>query len=65
MNLDVAASIRGPEVAPSLGPDLASPASEAPSVFSALGKQLGLKLTTGRAEVSVLVIDRLERPREN
>ena len=35
---------------------------DGPSLFTALEEQLGLKLETGRAQVDVIVIDRLERP---
>jgi len=35
---------------------------DAPSLFTALREQLGLKLEAGRAPVDVIVIDRLERP---
>ena len=36
--------------------------ADGPSLFTALQEQAGLKLTTGRAPVDVLVIDRVERP---
>jgi uncharacterized protein (TIGR03435 family) len=42
----------------------ASP-SDAPSVFTAVREQLGLRLEPSRTERDVLVIDRLERPTEN
>jgi uncharacterized protein (TIGR03435 family) len=41
------------------------PDSSAPSIFSALQDQLGLKLETTRAPVDILVIDGAERPSEN
>lgn len=36
--------------------------SDAPSLFTALQEQLGLRLESGRAPVQALVIDRIERP---
>jgi uncharacterized protein (TIGR03435 family) len=39
--------------------------SGAPSVFSALPEQLGLRLESTTDAVDTLVIDRLERPTEN
>jgi uncharacterized protein (TIGR03435 family) len=46
---------------------LASPAGDsvAPSIFSAVQDQLGLRLEPARGTVPVLVIDRLERPSSN
>lgn len=44
-----------------LGPG-ASPASDAPSLFTAITEQLGLRLTDSRIDADVIVIDRLERP---
>lgn len=38
---------------------------DAPPLLTALREQLGLRLEPGRAPVNVLVIDRVERPREN
>jgi uncharacterized protein (TIGR03435 family) len=47
------------------GPDAAPAADAAPSVFTAVQEQLGLKLEPARVSRQTLVIDRLERPTEN
>jgi uncharacterized protein (TIGR03435 family) len=48
------------------GPDTAAPApGAAPSVFTAVQEQLGLKLESSRATRETLIIDRFERPTEN
>jgi uncharacterized protein (TIGR03435 family) len=49
------------------GDAAAEPAAEISGVpiFTALQQQLGLKLESGKAPVSVLVIDRAEKPTEN
>jgi uncharacterized protein (TIGR03435 family) len=57
MTIDMWASRRGPEVAPS--PDAG------PSIFTGIQEQLGLSLKASRVERDTLVIDRLEHPSEN
>ena len=47
-------------------PGASTPANpDAPSIFAALQEQLGLKLNTRRGMVDVLVIDRVDPPKEN
>jgi len=43
----------------------APPVNAAPTLFTALEEQLGLKLESARGPVNVVVIDRVERPAEN
>ena len=47
---------------PGIAPE---PDSSAPSVFTAVQEQLGLKLDSRKAPMDVLVIDHVERPSEN
>lgn len=51
--------------APPPGVELPPIDPDGPSLFAALEEQLGLKLETERGPVDVVVIDRIERPREN
>jgi uncharacterized protein (TIGR03435 family) len=58
LNFDRMAGLRGPQTGePAPG--------AAPSVFTAVQEQLGLKLESSRAMLETLVIDRFERPSEN
>jgi uncharacterized protein (TIGR03435 family) len=57
LTFDRSAGLRGPEVA--------APDSVAPSVFTAVQQQLGMRLDAVRLPLDVLVIERLERPSEN
>jgi uncharacterized protein (TIGR03435 family) len=41
------------------------PATEGPSIFTAIQEQLGLRLRSQKAAVEILVIDHAERPTEN
>lgn len=57
MTFDLLASRRPPDVVPA--------PEAAPTVFTAVREQLGLRLESSRADVDTLIIDRLERPTEN
>ncbi len=47
-------------------PAILGPAGDAaPSIFSAVEEQLGLKLTAGKGPVEFLVIDHVEKPTGN
>ena len=58
-----------PENAPSGPPNSEAPASapggDAPTVFTALQEQLGLKLESKKAPVQMFVIDKIEKAQEN
>jgi len=54
------------QYAPATGPrapaDSAPPASDGPSLFTAVQEQLGLKLEPSKTSIDVLVIDHIQRP---
>ena len=54
-----------PDPAAAGGQPPAAATDAAPSLFTALEEQLGLKLLPQRGPVEMLVIDRVERPTEN
>jgi uncharacterized protein (TIGR03435 family) len=43
----------------------APPSDSAPSIFTALQEQLGLKLESTKGPVDVIVVDHIEKPSDN
>jgi uncharacterized protein (TIGR03435 family) len=52
-----------PDLAPSA--DGAAPAPAGPSIFTAMGEQLGLKLETQKAPVQIFIIDHVQKASAN
>jgi len=52
------------QVTLTFAPDVAGDASDAPTLFTAVQEQLGLKLEPSRAPLQTLIIDHVERPTE-
>jgi uncharacterized protein (TIGR03435 family) len=53
------------QIALTFAPDIAADAADAPTLFTALQEQLGLKREPSRAPLQTLRIDRVERPTSN
>jgi len=67
-DIDLQSAVEGTRMAQFLPPDgnlRPVPSEPAPSIFTAIQDQLGLKLEATKAPVEVLVIDHAEKPSEN
>ena len=66
-NWDLELEFEPPTAPPGLGglAEPPAPVGDAPTIFTALREQLGLKLESARGPVDVFVIDRIERPAED
>jgi uncharacterized protein (TIGR03435 family) len=67
-DIDLQSAVEGTRMAQSVPPDgnlRPVPSEPAPSIFTAIQEQLGLKLEATKAPVEVLVIDHAEKPDAN
>jgi uncharacterized protein (TIGR03435 family) len=58
-------TLRWTPVDPGPGAATSDPGEQWPSLFTALQEQLGLKLTPGKEQIEVIVVDSAEQPSEN
>ena len=64
-DLDLAYATEYPAAGPGPSNGLPPPSLDAPSIFTAVREQLGLRLESTRSPLDVLVVDHAEKPIEN